>query len=77
MIIGDGLIVTNQHVVQGATEILVMVADEESVSATVLGADGRHDLAVLSAPTGDRPAIEIGSSAVLQLGQTVVALGYP
>jgi S1-C subfamily serine protease len=77
VIIGDSLIVTNQHVVEAAVETLVTFADGESARATVLGADATHDLAVLSAATGDRPAIEIGSSSALQLGDTVVALGYP
>jgi serine protease Do len=77
VIIADGLIATNQHVVEGTTEIIVTFADGETVSASVLGADDTHDLAVLSVETGDRPAIEIGSSSDLELGDTVVALGYP
>lgn len=77
VIVADNLIVTNLHVVENATEITVTFADGESVQASVLGADETHDLAVLSAETGNRPAIEIGSSSDLELGDTVVALGYP
>ena len=43
----------------------------------VLGTDSTHDVAVLAVDTGDRPAISIGSSESLELGDTVVALGYP
>jgi putative serine protease PepD len=78
VIVASGLVVTNAHVVDGAQTITVSFADEgEATSATVLATDDVHDLAVLSVPTGDRPAIAIGSSSDLRLGQTVVALGYP
>jgi S1-C subfamily serine protease len=77
VIVGEGLIVTNEHVVDGASAVNVTFSDEEGVSATVLGVDDAHDLAVLSAETGGRPAIEIGTSSDLDLGDAAIALGYP
>ena len=77
VIIGSDVIVTNAHVVDGATDVRVRFSDGSSASATVLGTDATHDIAVVSAPTSDRPAMPIGSSGDLALGQQVVALGYP
>ncbi len=77
VIVGTDLVVTNAHVVEGATEVTVVFGDGEQAPATVLGADAAHDVAVLSTRTGDRPAIRMGSSTGLALGQEVVALGYP
>jgi S1-C subfamily serine protease len=76
-IVADDLIVTNEHVVEGASEITVTFADGTISSAQVLGTDDTHDLAVLSVDTGDRPVLEIGSSDELDLGDGVVAIGYP
>ncbi len=77
VILGSDLVVTNAHVVDGASEVSVTFSDGASASATLLGTDSTHDIAVLSASTGERPAMPIGSSASLALGQEVVALGYP
>jgi serine protease Do len=77
VIVRTDLVVTNAHVVQDARSVSVVFADGASAPARVLGTDPVHDLAVLSVPTGDRPAIPIGSSTGLRLGQPVVALGYP
>lgn len=77
VIVGSDLIVTNAHVVDGATAVTVTFGDGEQVPASVLGTDATHDLAVLSASTGDRPVVQTGSSGDLALGQEVVALGYP
>jgi S1-C subfamily serine protease len=78
VIVADGIVVTNAHVVEGASEVTVSFGDEGAeVAAVVLGTDESHDLAVLSVDTGDHPAISIGSSSGLELGDTVVALGYP
>jgi serine protease Do len=77
VIVRKDLVVTNAHVVEGAQSVSVVFEGGASAAATVLGTDPVHDLAVLSVPTGDRPALPIGSSSELRLGQTVVALGYP
>jgi S1-C subfamily serine protease len=77
VIVRDGLVLTNAHVVDGATDVAVVFGDGERGDANVLGSDSTHDLAVVSVDTGDRPPIPIGSSSSLELGETVVALGYP
>ena len=77
VIVRDGVVLTNAHVVDGATQVTVVFDDGTRAGASVLGSDSTHDIAVLAVDTGDRPPIEIGSSSSLRLGQTVVALGYP
>ncbi len=77
VIVRRDLVVTNAHVVEGATSVTVVFEGGASAQATVLGTDPAHDLAVLSVPTGGRPALALGSSLGLRLGQPVAALGYP
>ena len=74
-----GHIVTNFHVIQGAQEALVTLADQRSFPASLVGASPDHDLAVLHIDTpadGPRP-LPIGTSADLQVGQNVYAIGNP
>ena len=76
---GDGLVVTNMHVVEGATDIAVQVGEEERIyRATLLGEDDATDLALLkiegSAPF---PVLPIGESEKLEVGEWVVAIGNP
>jgi len=74
-----GHIVTNNHVIQGASEIAVSFGDDVTTAARVVGSDPVNDLAVLKVdalPGGVRP-LEIGSSADLQVGQTAIAIGNP
>ncbi len=75
----DGLIVTNFHVISGADEIKVVLADRREFTATVLREDERSDLAVLKIETGgdDLPYIEIGNSDELEVGDLVIAIGNP
>jgi S1-C subfamily serine protease len=77
VILDTGLVVTNAHVVDGAAAVTVVFGDGERADADVLGTDAGRDLAVLAVDTRDRPPIALGSSSGLELGQTVVALGYP
>ena len=74
----DGLILTNNHVIDGATTLQVQFNDGTTATATVVGADSTDDLAVIKADgvSGLTPA-SIGSSAGLQVGQDVVAVGSP
>jgi len=74
----DGIIVTNFHVVEGATKVTVLSSAEEPVryDARVIGGDSEADLAVLQVDASDLPTVAMGSSSDLQLGQQVVALGY-
>ncbi|MBN2248431.1 MAG: trypsin-like peptidase domain-containing protein [Coriobacteriia bacterium] len=72
----NGYILTNDHVIAGADGITVTMG-VESVSATLVGRDPSSDLAVLKVDRTGLPAIEIGSSAGLRVGQPVVAIGSP
>jgi len=72
----DGHILTNNHVIDGADRILVTVGLEEKV-ATVVGTDPSTDLAVIKIDGSGYPAIDIGSSKDLQVGQFVMAVGSP
>ena len=74
----DGLILTNNHVVEGATDLQVRFNDGTTAGAQVVGTDSTDDLAVIKAQgvSGLTPAT-LGSSASLQVGQPVVAIGSP
>ncbi|MBM3525505.1 MAG: Do family serine endopeptidase [Alphaproteobacteria bacterium] len=74
-----GLIVTNHHVIRGADEIKVVLADRREFEATVLRADERTDLAVLKISAGAEtlPALELRDSDDLEVGDIVLALGNP
>ncbi len=74
----DGLILTNNHVVEGATDLEVRFNDGTTASATVVGKTATDDLAVIKADgvSGLTPA-SLGSSGDLQVGQQVVAIGSP
>jgi serine protease Do len=74
----DGIIVTNFHVVEGASKVTVLSSDEEPVhyDARVIGGDEEADLAVLKVDATDLPTVAMGNSSDLELGQQVVALGY-
>jgi Do/DeqQ family serine protease len=75
----DGVIVTNNHVVQGGQKIVVALADHREFKARVLLADSRTDLAVIKIDTkGERlPTIEFADSDRLQVGDIVLAIGDP
>ena len=73
----DGVIVTNQHVIDGAQRIIVQTADGKTFTATVIGSDTKMDLAVLHIEaTGLTPA-RFGDSAKLAVGDPVIAIGNP
>jgi serine protease Do len=73
-----GIIVTNEHVIRGASEIHVVLADGRQLDAEVIGSDADNDLAVLkvSAKT-PLPFAKLGISSDLMIGETVVAIGSP
>jgi S1-C subfamily serine protease len=73
----DGLIVTNNHVVNGAAEVQVRLANKKSFKAKVLGTDSRFDLAVLRIDATGLTPIEMGDSSNLDIGQWVIAVGNP
>ncbi len=74
----DGIVVTNCHVVEGATKITVFSSAEKPVQydARVIGGDCEHDLAVLKIDGKNLPTLALGNSSDLELGQRVVAIGY-
>ena len=72
----EGVIVTNFHVVRGATEIRVLTADGERLDARPIVADPNADLAVLKVEAEGLPTVPLGDSDALRLGETVVALGF-
>ncbi|MGI8775492.1 MAG: S1C family serine protease [Actinomycetota bacterium] len=74
----SGVIVTNNHVVAGATEVEVIFTDERgTMTGTVLGTAPEKDLAVIKVDADDLTPIELGRSSSLRLGDDVVALGFP
>ena len=76
---GKGLIVTNNHVIQGGSDIRVVLADRREFEAKLLVADERTDLAVLKIEPGDEvlPALNMGDSDDLEVGDLVLAIGNP
>lgn len=74
----DGYIVTNQHVIDGATEISVILNTGEELTAELIGQDVKTDLAVLKVSTENKlPAATLGDSETLQVGELAVAIGNP
>jgi serine protease Do len=73
----DGYVLTNNHVVDGATTVEVTLADGRSFTATVVGTDPESDLAVIHIDASDLPAARIGDSDALSPGDWVVAVGNP
>lgn len=70
-------LLTNNHVVAGATDLHVVMPGGRNLKATVVGTDSFDDLAVISVPDGSLPVATFGKSAQLQAGQAVVAIGSP
>ena len=74
----DGLIVTNEHVVRDADEIVVRLSDRSEFRAKVIGADVRTDLAVLRIqPSRKLPVVTLGDSSRLKVGEFAIAVGNP
>ena len=74
----SGLIATNNHVVEGAQEIIVSLTDGRSVKGKVLGADAATDLAVVKIDVDeDLPVAKFGDSSTLQVGEPAIAIGNP
>ncbi|MFQ5617769.1 MAG: Do family serine endopeptidase [Rhodospirillales bacterium] len=75
----DGLVITNHHVIEGADEITVVLADRREFEARIVGTDKRTDLAVLRLDTGGEalPHLELHDSDDLEVGDLVLAIGNP
>ncbi len=76
-VLGDGYVLTNNHVVEGADEILVRFSDRRELAAQLVGADPRSDLAVLKIEARDLPRVTLGDSEKLKVGEWVLAIGSP
>jgi serine protease Do len=73
----EGLIVTNRHVVLGARTVRVRLADSREIPAQVIGADAATDIALLRVKAGRLPALRLGSSEKISVGDAVIAIGNP
>ena len=77
IISADGYIVTNNHVVEGADELTVTLNDNTEYSARIIGTDATTDLALIKIDGDGLPAITIGSSENVKIGEWVLAIGNP
>jgi len=79
LIDGHGIIVTNNHVIEGAEEIKVVLSDRREYAATLIGTDKRTDIAVLKINAGDEilPFLKLSDPDALEIGDIVLAIGNP
>jgi serine protease Do len=73
----DGVILTNAHVVHGASEVTVKLTDRREFHARVLGSDAKTDVAVLKIDAKDLPTVRLGQTSNLRVGDWVLAIGSP
>ncbi|MEE9343013.1 MAG: DegQ family serine endoprotease [Gammaproteobacteria bacterium] len=73
----DGYIITNNHVVKDADEVIVRLADRRELKAEVIGTDARSDIALLKVKADNLPVADIGVSEKLKVGEWVLAIGSP
>jgi serine protease Do len=77
IISGDGYIITNAHVVDGADEVLVRLTDKREFKARIVGADRKTDIALLKIEARSLPVVQFGDPNRLRVGEWVVAIGAP
>lgn len=73
----DGYIITNYHVIEDATSVMITLSNDEEYDARIIGSDASSDLAVLKVEAENLPAADFGDSSALQIGELVVAIGNP
>jgi serine protease Do len=73
----DGTILTNAHVVAGASEVTVRLTDRREYTAKVIGVDTKSDVAVIRIPAKNLPTVKVGDTRSLKVGEWVVAIGAP
>src|SRR6202140_1061617 len=73
----DGLIVTNRHVITGARTVRIRLPDARELAAKIIGADAVTDIALLKVSAGNLPALRLGSSEAVSVGDAVIAIGNP
>jgi serine protease DegQ len=77
IVAAEGYVLTNYHVIEGADDIQLGLADGRRLVARVAGADPESDIAVLKTDTGGLPAVTLGNLDSVQVGDTVLAIGNP
>ena len=77
IISADGYVMTNAHVVDGASEVLVTLTDKREFKAKIVGADERSDVALLKIEASGLPTAKIGDVGKLRVGEWVLAIGSP
>ncbi len=77
IVAADGYLLTNNHVIEGASDIEVQLADGRQVQAKLIGTDPETDVAVLKVQLDKLPAVRLGSVQQLQVGDVVLAIGNP
>jgi serine protease Do len=73
----DGYVMTNAHVVEDASEVLVTLPDKREFKAKIVGADKRTDVAVVKIEATGLPAVKVGDISKLRVGEWVMAIGSP
>ena len=73
----DGYVMTNAHVVEGADEVIVTLADKREFKARIIGADKRSDVALVKIEASGLPTVRIGDLSKLKVGEWVIAIGSP
>ncbi len=74
---GDGYVMTNAHVIEGAEEVIVTLADKREFKARTIGADKKSDVALVKIDASGLPTVRIGDVAKLKVGEWVIAIGSP
>jgi len=77
IISADGYLLTNNHVVDGADQVVVRLSDRRELDAKVIGSDAEYDIALLKINAASLPTVAVGDSSRLKPGQWVVAIGSP
>jgi serine protease Do len=77
IVTSDGTILTNNHVIDGATDIKVQLSDKREFTAKLVGADPASDIAVLKIDAKDLPTLPLGDSSQLNVGDLIFAIGDP
>ncbi len=77
IVTGDGYIMTNNHVVEDADKIEVILTDKRVLQAKVIGRDKNTDLALIKIDANDLPIVKLGNSDDVRVGEWVLAVGYP
>lgn len=77
IISGDGYVLTNAHVVEGADEVFVTLTDKREFKAKIIGSDRRTDVALVKIDGSNLPRLTMGDSSKLRVGEWVIAIGSP